>query len=82
MHLNILIKDMKNIYCYYHLYKAKISIQQSDPSIVTNFIKTLLILRNILIINISLLLNMLSVKSKKNKINRTIYIISFFFLYQ
>jgi hypothetical protein len=67
MRLNVLIRDMKNIHYYYHLYEAEISVQLSDSSLVTNFIKTLLILRNILIVNMSLLLNVPSVRSKRNK---------------
>lgn len=67
MHLNVLIKDVENVHRYYHLYKAEIPVQQSDPIIVTNFIKTLLILQNILIINMSLLLNAPLVRSQRNK---------------
>ena len=67
MRLNILIRDVENMHCYYHLYEAEIPVQQSDPSTVTNFVKTLLILRNILIVNMSLLLNAPSVRSKRNK---------------
>ncbi|RIA91217.1 hypothetical protein C1645_822375 [Glomus cerebriforme] len=36
--LNVLIRDMENVHRYYHLYKAEIPVQQSDPSIVTNFL--------------------------------------------
>uniref|UniRef100_U9T644 Uncharacterized protein n=1 Tax=Rhizophagus irregularis (strain DAOM 181602 / DAOM 197198 / MUCL 43194) TaxID=747089 RepID=U9T644_RHIID len=60
-------KDVGNVHRYYHLYEAEIPVQQSDPSTVTNFVKTLLILRNILIVNMSLLLNAPSVRSKRNK---------------
>jgi len=67
MRLNVLIRDMENIHRYYHLYKVEILVQPFDPSLVTNFIKTLLILRNILIVNMSLLLNVPSVRSKRNK---------------
>jgi hypothetical protein len=67
MRLNILIRDMEAVHRYYHLYEATIPVQQSDPSIVTEFVKTLLILRNILIVNISLLLNAPSVRSTRNK---------------
>jgi len=67
MRLNVLIRDVGNVHRYYHLYEAEIPVQQSDPSTVTNFVKTLLILRNILIVNMSLLLNAPSVRSKRNK---------------
>ena len=67
MRLNVLIRDMENIHRYYHLYEAEIPVQPSDSSLVTNFVKTLLILRNILIVNMSLLLNAPSVRSKRNK---------------
>jgi hypothetical protein len=52
MQLNVLIKDVEKVHHYYHLYEAEIPMQQSDPSTVTNFVKTLLILRNILIVNV------------------------------
>ncbi|CAG8593154.1 1141_t:CDS:1 [Diversispora eburnea] len=55
LHLNVLVKDNTNIYRYYHIQSAEIPIQVSDANIVTNFIETLLLLRNILITNISLL---------------------------
>ena len=67
MCLNILIRDVKNVHCYYHLSETETPVQQSDPSTVTNFVKTLLILQNILIVNMSLLLNAPSVRSKRNK---------------
>ncbi|RGB24038.1 hypothetical protein C1646_773652 [Rhizophagus diaphanus] len=67
MRLNVLIRDVGNVHHYYHLYEAEIPVQQSDPSTVTNFVKTLLILQNILIVNMSLLLNTPSIRSKRNK---------------
>ena len=72
MCLNILIRDMKNVHHYYHLYKAEIPIQQSDSSTVTNFVKTLLILWNILIVNMFLLLNVPFIKFKRNKDNSNV----------
>ena len=67
MRLNVLMRDVKKVHRYYHLYEAEIPVQQSDPFIVTNFVKTLLILRNILIVNMSLLLNAPPVRFQRNK---------------
>ena len=55
LHLNILIKDKANIHRYFYLQLAEIPVQLSDVSVVTKFVKTLLLLRNILITNLSLL---------------------------
>ncbi|RHZ79598.1 hypothetical protein Glove_143g33 [Diversispora epigaea] len=57
LHLSVLIKNMNKVHCYYNLYKSEIPIQQLAFSVVTNFIKTLLKLQNILIVNMSLLHN-------------------------
>ncbi|CAG8587822.1 10390_t:CDS:2, partial [Diversispora eburnea] len=57
LHLSILIRDMSEVHRYYHLHESEIPIQQLPPSIVTKFIETLLILRNILIVNMTLLHN-------------------------
>ncbi|RHZ54743.1 hypothetical protein Glove_423g95 [Diversispora epigaea] len=55
--LNVLIRDMSDIHHYYHLYETDIPVQQSNPSIVSEFVKSLLILRNIMIVNMTLLYN-------------------------
>ncbi|RHZ45686.1 hypothetical protein Glove_661g55 [Diversispora epigaea] len=57
LHLSVLIRDMSEVHRYYHLHESEIPIQQSPPSVVIKFIKTLLILRNVLIVNMSLLHN-------------------------
>ncbi|CAG8651862.1 13654_t:CDS:2, partial [Ambispora leptoticha] len=46
-------KDKANVHRYYHLQFAEIPVQLSDANVVAKFIETLL--RNILIINVSLL---------------------------
>ena len=55
LHLNVLIRDRANVHRYYHLQSAKIPVQLSDANVVAKFIETLLLLRNILITNVSLL---------------------------
>ncbi|RHZ63714.1 hypothetical protein Glove_328g94 [Diversispora epigaea] len=57
LRLSVLIRDISEVHRYYHLHESEIPIQQSPPSVVTKFIETLLILRNILIVNMSLLHN-------------------------
>ncbi|CAG8731894.1 15341_t:CDS:2, partial [Acaulospora morrowiae] len=57
MRLNVLIRDNADIHRYYHLLEAKVPIQPSDSVIVTKFVELLLVLRNILIVNMSLLYN-------------------------
>ena len=65
--LNVLIRDMLGVHHYYHLYETEILVQQSDTHTVTRFVGTLLTLRNILIVNISLLLNASLSRSARNK---------------
>ncbi|KAG9300974.1 hypothetical protein G9A89_005032 [Geosiphon pyriformis] len=55
LYLNLLLRDMVNIHRYYHLQSAEIPVQFSDEAVVTKFIETLLLLRNIVITNLSLL---------------------------
>ena len=55
LHLNLLVRDMVNVHRYYHLQSAEIPVQFSDEAVVTKFIETLLLLRNIIITNLSLL---------------------------
>ncbi|CAG8528304.1 2986_t:CDS:2, partial [Dentiscutata heterogama] len=70
--LNFLIRDVANVHRYYHLYEAKIPVQQSDSFIVENFVKILLTLRNIIIINMSLLFHAPPSRSKRNKSSSTV----------
>src|SRR6266542_1811039 len=51
LHLNILIRDKANIHRYFHLQSTDIHIQMSDVGIITKFVETLLLLRNLLITN-------------------------------
>ncbi len=55
LHLNILIRDKANIHRYFHLQSAEILMRLSNVSVVTKFVKILLLLQNILITNLSLL---------------------------
>ena len=64
--LSILIRDMSEVHRYYHLHESEIPVQLSDLSIVEKFIETLLILRNILIINMSVLYNAPLKRSNRN----------------
>ncbi|CAG8719063.1 7712_t:CDS:1, partial [Ambispora leptoticha] len=65
LHLNLLIRDMVNVYRYYHLQSAEIPVQFSDEAVVTKFIETLLLLRNIVITNLSLLYHALIATSQR-----------------
>ena len=67
MHLNILIKDSFNIHRLYHLSSVEIPIQPTTKKNIFKFIKTLLYLRNIIIINISLLLHSYEIKLERQK---------------
>ncbi|RHZ78049.1 hypothetical protein Glove_168g83 [Diversispora epigaea] len=54
--LNVLIRDELEVHRYYKLHETEISIRYSnDPSILADFIYTLLLFRNTLIVNMSLL---------------------------
>ena len=55
LHLNLLVRDMVNVHRYYHLQSVEIPVQFSNEAVVTKFIETLLLLRNIVITNLSLL---------------------------
>ena len=55
LHLNLLVRDMVNVHRYYHLRSVEIPVQFSDEAVVTKFIETLLLLRNIVITDLSLL---------------------------
>ncbi|CAG8657986.1 2710_t:CDS:2 [Gigaspora rosea] len=55
LHLNVLIRDKVNVHRYYNIESAKIPVQESDENVVTKFVETLLLLRNIIITNLSLL---------------------------
>ncbi|CAG8753907.1 8328_t:CDS:2, partial [Acaulospora morrowiae] len=57
MRSNVFIRDNADIHRYYHLLEAKVPIQPSDSVIVAKFVELLLVLRNILIVNMSLLYN-------------------------
>ncbi len=53
--LTVLIRDETNVDRYYHLHESSIPVQKSESAVIVKFIETLLILRNILIVNMSLL---------------------------
>ncbi|RHZ76203.1 hypothetical protein Glove_202g106 [Diversispora epigaea] len=63
--LNVLIRDLADIHRYYHIRDVEIPVQQSNSTIVTKFVETLLIMRNILLVNISLLCNAPLTRSNK-----------------
>jgi len=72
MHINILIKDIDDIHRLYCLRSVEIPVQQSNKKIVLAFIEALLLIRNILIVNISLLLHVIKVKSECKRKSSTI----------
>ncbi|CAJ0825920.1 6243_t:CDS:2 [Entrophospora sp. SA101] len=67
LHLNVLIKDTDDINHLYHLRSVEIPIQPVDEEGVSQFVEALLILRNNLIVNISLLMNAPEAKSERQK---------------
>ena len=71
LRLTVLIKDEANVDRYYHLHESKVPVQKSEPAVVAEFIETLLILRNILIVNMSLLPYGSTPKSDRQKEDST-----------
>ncbi|RIA92791.1 hypothetical protein C1645_820196 [Glomus cerebriforme] len=67
LRLTVLIRDGDNVDRYYHLHESKVPMQKSEPAVIVKFIETLLILRNILIVNMSLLPHGSIPKSDKQK---------------
>jgi len=67
LRLTVLIRDGANVDRYYHLHESRIPVQKSEPAVVAKFIETLLILRNILIVNMSLLPHGSTPKSDRQK---------------
>ena len=63
--LNVFTRDLADIHRYYHIRDVEIPVQQSNSTIVTKFVETLLIMRNILLVNISLLCNAPLTRSNK-----------------
>ena len=61
----MLVRDEFDIHWYYHVTESEIPVQQSDTDVVTEFVKSLLILRNVLNVNMSLLFS--ARRSKKTK---------------
>ncbi|RHZ83614.1 hypothetical protein Glove_89g46 [Diversispora epigaea] len=55
LHLNLLVRDIRNVHRYYHLRSVEIPVQFSDERVVYKFVETLLLLRNLIITNLSLL---------------------------
>ncbi|RHZ89327.1 hypothetical protein Glove_16g40 [Diversispora epigaea] len=55
LHLNLLVRDIRNVHRYYHLRSVEIPVQFSNGRVVYEFIETLLLLRNLIITNLSLL---------------------------
>ncbi|RIA93461.1 hypothetical protein C1645_819427 [Glomus cerebriforme] len=71
LRLTVLIRNEANVDRYYHLYELKVSVQKSETAVVVKFIKTLLILHNILIVNISLLPHRSTSKLDRQKEDNT-----------
>ncbi|CAG8687731.1 15072_t:CDS:1, partial [Acaulospora morrowiae] len=65
LRLSVLIRDSANI--DYHLHESTIPVQHSNSVIVAKFIETLLIVRNILIVNMTLLPHGSTPKSERQK---------------
>ena len=71
LRLTVLIRDGANVDRYYYLHESRVPVQKSEPAIVAKFIETLLILRNILIVNMSLLPHGSTPKSNRQKEDST-----------
>ncbi|RIA84924.1 hypothetical protein C1645_741956 [Glomus cerebriforme] len=71
LRLTVLIRDGANVDRYYHLHESRIPVQKSEPAVVVKFIETLLILRNILTVNMSLLPHGSTPKSNRQKEDST-----------
>ncbi|CAG8752442.1 8165_t:CDS:1 [Dentiscutata erythropus] len=69
LRLTVLIRDGASVDQYYHLHESEIPVQYSDSCIVAEFIKTLLILHNILIVNMTLIPHGSLPKSERQKEN-------------
>ena len=69
--LTVLIRDETNVDRYYHLHESSIPVQKSESAVIVKFIETLLILRNILIVNMSLLPHGSTPKSDRQKEDST-----------
>ena len=65
LHLNVLIRDAGNFHRYCRLRSVEIPMQLADSDVVTKFVETLLILRNILLVNISQLYYASTTRSKR-----------------
>ncbi|CAG8615392.1 9151_t:CDS:2 [Paraglomus occultum] len=72
--LNVLIRDNLDVHRYYHLKKTQIPIQWSDPTLSTlpEFVELLLNLRNILIVNLSLLMQVPTSKTHRVEKSTTV----------
>ncbi|RHZ69711.1 hypothetical protein Glove_280g68 [Diversispora epigaea] len=71
--LNVLIRDELEIHRYYKLHETEIPIRYSnDPSILADFIYTLLLFRNTLIVNMSLLRSAHDRRSNRNLDSSTV----------
>ncbi|CAG8737776.1 663_t:CDS:2, partial [Funneliformis mosseae] len=55
IHLNVITRGEDEIYRYYHLHSTEIPVCPMKEYELANFVKTLLILQNIIFVNISLL---------------------------
>jgi len=71
MYFNVLIRDTDNIDRLYHLSSVEIPVQPTDRDHVLQFVETLLLIRNIMIVNISLLLHAPIVRSERQKRRRS-----------
>ncbi|PKK56832.1 hypothetical protein RhiirC2_799214 [Rhizophagus irregularis] len=68
MHLSVLIKDINDVQRLYHLQSIIIPVQPTDAEILTHFVEALLVLRNVTIVNNSLLFH--ASRSKSNRLRR------------
>nr|CAG8557552.1 9295_t:CDS:2 [Entrophospora candida] len=67
MALNVLVKDINGIGRYYHLDKATIPLVKSGGSSILQIVRLLLTLRNIIIVDVSLLYEAMKHRAKSRK---------------
>ncbi|CAB4391228.1 unnamed protein product [Rhizophagus irregularis] len=75
MHLSVLIKDIDDVQRLYHLRSIIIPVQPTNAEILTHFVEALLVLKNITIVNNSLLFH--ASRSKSNRLRQKSSTVSF-----
>ena len=70
--ITALVRDAWDVHWYYHLTESEIPVQESNIDVVTKFVKSLLILRNVLLVNRSLVFNAVPNNNKRSESSKTV----------